>query len=65
MIMNKIKENIKFNIKDKVLIKDLNLYGYINIIQISLDGIVYKVDYFSNGQQHFAWLYECELIKYK
>lgn len=52
---------MKFNIKDKVSIKQLDWDGIILAIFIGETGIQYKVRYFYNGDAKEIYFYEEEL----
>jgi hypothetical protein len=52
---------LKFKLKDKVIIVELNTPGMVRRIQIEESGTLYEVRYFSNGEAHGVWFYEEEL----
>lgn len=51
----------KFSLKDKVLIKEIQRPGNIELIQFSALGIEYRVCYWDNGDRKQVWVYEDDL----
>jgi hypothetical protein len=50
---------INYQIKDRVLIKELKLPGRISEISYTLNrGLRYQIEYFANGEIHLVWLWE-------
>lgn len=55
------KVNIAFEPGDTVYVKPIQEYGRVNYAYINLNGILYNVSYFMNGDQKTANLTEEEL----
>jgi hypothetical protein len=54
---------VKFDLKQKVRITELERNGIVNGIFIGLNGIEYKVRYFDNCESKEVYFYEFELEK--
>jgi hypothetical protein len=52
---------MKFKLKDRVYIIELDMTGIVRRIQLEESGTLYEVRYFSNGEAHGVWFYEDEL----
>jgi len=53
--------HIKFDIKDKVLIKEIQRPGTVDAVTLDYLGIQYRVAYWDNSDRHSVWLPEDEL----
>ena len=51
----------KFSMRERVLIPELELSGRIVEISVEINGHSYRVQYFVNGEQKFAWLMDDDL----
>lgn len=58
-----MKIETKFDLKEIVRIKELNLKGRISSIEFNLKGTRYCVDYFANGEIKLVWLFEEDIEK--
>lgn len=52
-----------YNIGEVVFIPSIKLEGVIVVIQYSIEGLYYKINYFANSVQQTAWIYENEIRK--
>lgn len=51
----------QFDLKEKVWIKDLEQYGQVRFIEISVMGLRYDIQYWLSGKREFAYFWEDEL----
>jgi hypothetical protein len=51
----------KYNLLDRVAIKELEVSGTITEIGITLSGVQYLVCYFNNGEAKRTWLFAFEV----
>lgn len=49
------------NLGDRVLIKEVQRPGKVDIVQVDSVGTTYRVAYWDNGDRKVAWLYAEEL----
>jgi hypothetical protein len=52
---------LKFQLRQRVKIKELNREGVVNGIMIDDSGICFRVRYFDNGSLQTVWFYDFEL----
>lgn len=52
---------IKYKLKDKVRIKEIDRAGVITAILIDLAGTMYNVRYFDNAQANSVYFYDFEI----
>jgi len=53
--------NIDFSVGDKVIVKELQRPGRIDMIQVDSIGVQYRVGFWDNATRQNAWLYADEL----
>jgi len=56
-----MKLDTKFSLHQRVTITELETVGRVRNIQISIDGVAYKVSFYIDGERNDEWLYEDEL----
>ena len=57
--------NFKYDIGESVKILDINTIGQIDSLSISIDGEMYRVVFWINGNRNQIWMYEWELTSNK
>lgn len=50
-----------FKIKDRVMVKEIQRPGRIDLIQVDATGISYRVAVWDNGERKAIWLYSDEI----
>lgn len=58
-----IKKQFKFDIKQKVLIEEINVKGRVIALYVTQEGVEYKVRYFDNAEGKTHYFFEDELKK--
>ena len=51
----------KYNLKQRVMIKEIQRPGIIEIMQVDSLGVMYRVACWDNSERKTVWLYEDEL----
>lgn len=61
----KFFELFDYNIREKVLIKAISMYGYVDALCREESCSTYRVVYWNEGTRHRNWLYDYEIDKIK
>ena len=51
----------KYDLRQRVLIKEIQRPGVVDMIQVDNTGILYRVSYWNESARNATWLYEDEL----
>ncbi len=51
----------KFTLKQKVMIKEIQRPGTVEILQVDSLGTMYRIVYWDNSERKTVWVYEDEL----
>jgi len=51
----------KFNIHDRVLLIDLETYGTVDSLTTDINGSMYRVVFWYNGDRKSVWVYDYEI----
>lgn len=55
------EQKFEFSIGDRVIIKEVQRPGRVELIQIDFVGVQYRVCYWDNSERKVAWLYADEI----
>lgn len=59
--MSAFRHDFPFSIADRVMIKEIQRPGRVEMIQIDSIGVMYRVAYWDNSERKTVWLYSDEL----
>ena len=52
-----------FGLNEQVLIKDVEVLGFVDRIELNPFAYQYRVVYWLDGSRHETWMYDHELVK--
>ena len=59
--MSERTEIFKFNLNDRVMIKEIQRPGKVDSLMIDFLGVQYRISFWENGKRESAWLHADEL----
>lgn len=59
--MSAFRHDFPFSIADRVMIKEIQRPGRVEMIQMDLLGVTYRIAYWDNSERKSIWLYPDEI----
>lgn len=56
-----LTHHFKFNLRDKVMVREIQRPGVVEVLSIDNLGVQYRVFYWNNGDRQSVWLSEDEI----